>query len=237
MKKNLFILFWLSACYYSLTAQKQYELAGEWKTASISQVKENGERISFPGFELSNWQPAIVPGTVLTTQLANGQIPDPFIGMNNKRIPDIYDTGRDYYTYWFVKEFSETAAAGEQVWLHLRGVNYSSDVYLNVHKLNRQLHKGMFLRQQYNITKLLRKDGKNRLAVLVFPPDEPGNPNGGQGGDGTIAKNVGHQYVAGWDWIQPIRDRNTGIWDKVFIERTGTVNLQNPHIVTLVPGK
>ncbi|GAB2666397.1 hypothetical protein GCM10027036_19960 [Flavihumibacter cheonanensis] len=237
MKKNLFILFWLSACCYSLTAQKKYELTGEWKAASITQVKENGQHISAPGFELSNWQPAIVPGTVLTTQLANGQIPDPFIGMNNKRIPDIYETGRDYYTYWFVREFSETAAAGEQVWLHLRGVNYSSDVYLNGHKLNRQLHKGMFLRQQYNITKLLRKDGKNRLAVIVFPPDEPGNPNGGQGGDGTIAKNVGHQYVAGWDWIQPIRDRNTGIWDKVFIEKTGSVNLQNPHVVTLVPGK
>jgi hypothetical protein len=42
--------------------------------------------------------------------------------------------------------------------------------------------------------------------------------------------------VAGWDWIQPIRDRNTGIWDKVTIERTGPVRIQNPHIVTDVPG-
>lgn len=237
MIKFLISVFAFAVSCYSLKAQKLYELAGEWKAASISQVKESGERISSQGFEISNWQHAIVPGTVLTTQLANRQIPDPFFGMNNKLIPDIYDTGRDHYTYWFVREFSETAAAGEQVWLYLRGVNYSANVYLNGHKLNSQLHKGMFLRQQYNITKLLRKDGKNRLAVIVFPPDEPGNPNGGQGGDGTIAKNVGHQYVAGWDWIQPIRDRNTGIWDKVFIEKTGVVNLQNPHIVTLVPGK
>lgn len=62
MKKFLVSLFALASCSYSIKAQKQYELAGEWKTASISQVKENGERISFPGFELSNWQPAIVPG-------------------------------------------------------------------------------------------------------------------------------------------------------------------------------
>jgi hypothetical protein len=42
--------------------------------------------------------------------------------------------------------------------------------------------------------------------------------------------------VAGWDWIQPIRDRNTGIWDKVYIEQTGAVDVRNPHVVTLVPG-
>lgn len=64
-----------------------------------------------------------------------------------------------------------------------------------------------------------------------------GEPNGGQGGDGRIAKNLTHQYVAGWDWIQPIRDRNTGIWDKVYIEKTGNVKLRNSHIVTEVPGK
>jgi mannosylglycoprotein endo-beta-mannosidase len=76
----------------------------------------------------------------------------------------------------------------------------------------------------------------NRLAVLVYPPDPVGNPNGGQGGDGEIARNVSHQYVAGWDWIQPIADRNTGIWDKVTIERTGSVRIIDPHIVTEVPG-
>ena len=78
----------------------------------------------------------------------------------------------------------------------------------------------MFLRQEYNISSLLSKDGKNRLAVIVYPPDPVGNPNGGQGGDGEIARNVTHQYVAGWDWIQPIRDRNTGIWDQVTIKKT-----------------
>ncbi|HEY6902544.1 MAG TPA: glycoside hydrolase family 2 TIM barrel-domain containing protein, partial [Puia sp.] len=64
-----------------------------------------------------------------------------------------------------------------------------------------------------------------------------GNPNGGQGGDGEIARNVSHQYVAGWDWIQPIRDRNTGIWDKVTLEHTGYVRVKNPHIITEVPGR
>ncbi|MVM29088.1 glycosyl hydrolase [Spirosoma sp. HMF4905] len=218
-------------------AQRQYELNTGWQCSPITKTKDAGLAISVPTYSLSSWLPAVVPGTVLTTMLANKQVPDPFYGMNNNKIPDIYTTGRDYYTYWFAKDFQEVPKAGEQVWLNFRGINYSCDVFLNGQQVNKRPFVGMFLRQSFNITSLLRKDGKNRLAVIVHPPDPVGNPNGGQGGDGTIAKNVAHQYVAGWDWIQPIRDRNTGIWDKVTIEKTGTVNLKNPHVVTIVPGK
>ncbi|MBS7564865.1 glycosyl hydrolase [Mucilaginibacter sp. Bleaf8] len=218
-------------------AQTKVELNAGWKCASISDIKANGETISSPAYSLSNWQPAVVPGTVLTTLLANHKVPDPFYGMNNQRIKDIYFTGRDYYTYWFVDDFKSPQAGNDgQVYLNFRGVNYSCNIYLNGHKLNAQTHQGMFLRQSYNITSLLNKNGNNRLAVIVYPPDPVGNPNGGQGGDGRIAKNVGIQYTAGWDWIQPMRDRNTGIWDKVTIETTGSVNILNPHVVTQVPG-
>ncbi|MGN6194815.1 MAG: glycoside hydrolase family 2 protein [Ginsengibacter sp.] len=233
-------LFFLASCFFIIYAQGQqkYEINSGWKCISIKDVNTNGEKISQASFSLKGFLPATVPGTVLTTMLNNKMIPDPFYGMNNEKIPDIYNTGRDYYTYWFVKNFTEKISnAEEQVWLHFRGINYSCDVFLNGHRLNDKRFYGMFLRQQYNITKWLAKDGKNRLAVIVYPPDPVGNPNGGQGGDGTIAKNVSHQYVAGWDWIQPVRDRNTGIWDKVTIEKTGPVNVQNPHVITLVPGK
>lgn len=180
--------------------------------------------------------PAVVPGTVLTTLLANKLIPDPFYGMNNQKIPDIYNTGADYYTYWFVKDFTERPAKDEQVWLQMRGVNDGSDIYLNGHKLNQRAEKSTFLRLQYNITPYLAKDDRNRLAVIVYPPDPPGNPNGGQGGDGMIAHNITSQFTAGWDWIQPMRDRNTGIWDKVFVKKTKQVKLEDTHVVTLVPG-
>ena len=222
---------------FNLHAQ-QYELNKGWQCINIKKIKAKGEEISQPSYRLKGFMNATVPGTVLTTLLDNKMIPDPFYGMNNEKIPDIYNTGSDYYTYWFVKDFNEKINKdGEQVWLHFRGINYSCDIFLNGHKLNEKKFYGMFLRQQYNITRWLAKDGKNRLAVIVYPPDPVGNPNGGQGGDGTIAKNVSHQYVAGWDWIQPIRDRNTGIWDKVTIEKTGAINIQNVHVITLVPGK
>lgn len=218
-------------------AQSQYELNTGWKCKPAGEVAAESSKISSPGYNTSDWMPATVPGTVLTTLLNNHKVPDPFFGMNNKYIKDIYYTGRDYYTYWFIKDFEQHAPGGDnQVYLNLRGVNYSCEVYLNGKKLNSKTHYGMFLRQCYNITSLLKKTGHNRLAILVFPPNPVGNPNGGQGGDGTIARNVGLQYTAGWDWIQPVRDRNTGIWDKVTIETTGSVNISNPHIVTLVSG-
>ncbi|MXV51870.1 glycosyl hydrolase [Pedobacter sp. HMF7647] len=221
----------------NIRAQTSYELNAGWKCAPVSEVTANGFNISSQSFKINSWIPATVPGTVLTTLLNNSKVPDPFYGMNNNLIKDIYQTGRDYYTYWFVKDFTEKITVpGQQVYLNFRGVNYSCEIYLNGKKVNKQTHKGMFLRQSYNITSLLNKAGQNRLAVLVYPPDPVGNPNGGQGGDGRIAKGVGLQYTAGWDWIQPMRDRNTGIWDQVTIEKTGSINLINPHVVTIVPG-
>jgi mannosylglycoprotein endo-beta-mannosidase len=214
------------------------ELSSGWVCMNVHGVSSGGEELSKPSYPLSGWLPATVPGTVLTTLLNNRLIPDPLYGMNNRRIPDIYETGRDTYTYWFVNDFRKDAPSGNrQVWLCFRGINYGSDVYLNGHRMNGATQYGMFLRQDYNVTSCLSRDGNNRLAVLVYPPDPAGNPNGGQGGDGTIGRNVTSQYAAGWDWIQPVHDRNTGIWDKVTIEESNIVRITNPHVVTLVPGK
>lgn len=235
--KAVLLAVLLFPAFYNGYTQRLQELSGEWRCAPVREVKEAGSVLSVSSYDISKWLTAVVPGTVLTTQLLHGKVPDPFYGMNNKFIPDIYVTGRDYYTYWFIRNLEqESPRNGQQVWIQFRGVNYGCDVYFNGHKLNQETHKGMFLRQEYNITSLMRKDGHNRLAVIVYPPDEPGNANGGQGGDGVIAKNVAHQYVAGWDWIQPVRDRNTGIWDKVFIKTTGAAQIRNPHIITRVPG-
>ncbi|CAN5588236.1 beta galactosidase jelly roll domain-containing protein [soil metagenome] len=234
--KQCWILLLFVFCLTGLSAQ-EIELNSGWCCANIKEVTVAGEALSQPSYKVSNWMPATVPGTVLTTLLNNKLVADPFYGMNNLHIPDIYNTGKDYYTYWFVNDFKATALNNEQVWLQLRGINYKCEVFVNGKKINQQIFEGMHLRQQYNITAQLAGNGKNRLAVIVYPPDVVGNPNGGQGGDGTIARGLTTQYTAGWDWIQPIRDRNTGIWDKVIIEKTTAINLQNPHVVIIVPGK
>ncbi len=231
------VFFFLILILHYGYSQSSYDLDYGWRCKNINEVGSDGEAISNTSFSTESWLAATVPGTVLTTLLNNKKIPDPFYGMNNELIPDIYDTGNEHYTYWFINDFKEDyPTQDEQVWLHFRGINYSCEVFLNGRKLNSSIHEGMFLRQSYNITKHLARNGENRIAVIVYPPDPPGNPNGGQGGDGIIGRHVSHQYVAGWDWIQPVRDRNTGIWDKVSVEKTRSINIRNPHVVTIVPG-
>jgi hypothetical protein len=208
-----------------------------WVCKSAREVTVTGEALSISSFPLSGWIPATVPGTVLATLVNNGLAPDPFYGMNNEKIPDIFHAGPELYTYWFVKDLRmAVTGTGKQAWLRFRGVNYSCDIFLNGRRVNTRTHTGMFLRQSYNVTSLLSPDGINRLAVIVRPAGTPGDPNGGQGGDGTIGRNVASQYTAGWDWIQPVRDRNTGIWDIVTLEETGAIRLNDPHIVSSVPG-
>ena len=46
-----------------------------------------------------------------------------------------------------------------------------------------------------------------------------------------IASNVTAQFSAGWDWMQPVRDRNAGIWDSVHLSFTGLATLQDVHVI------
>jgi len=235
MRKLLFftVLLFLTFPLLSQTT----ELNHGWKAIKASEIKVDGSTLTKELPDFSNWMDAVVPGTVLTTLMKNNKVPDPFFGMNNEQIPDISTAGREYYTYWFFTKFSTLGISEDkQVWLNFRGINYAASIYLNGNCINTDKHEGMFLRAKYNITRLLNKEGDNMLAVLVEPPYNPGVPNGGQGGDGTIGKDVTMQFTPGWDWIQPVRDRNTGIWDKVTVEVTGPVDLSNTYAKVRVPG-
>ena len=249
MKTRKYI-YWLLAllCYLPAFTQSPVKIqrleAGEktclhegWFARKASEIGEDGNRLTGQPFEATGWMKAKVPGTVLTTLLENKLYPAPEFGLNNQLIPDIFHVGRAFYTYWFACPFTmEALLPGQHAWLNFRGINYKAEIYLNGKRINTVTHEGMFLRQSYDITSYLKENGTNVLAVLVFPPDHVGNPNGGQGGDGQIARNCTMQYTPGWDWIQPVRDRNTGIWDEVSIAVIKDVRVQHPYVVTKVPG-
>ncbi|CAI0551282.1 unnamed protein product [Linum tenue] len=207
-----------------------------WIAARSTEVKLTGIQLTTTNppsvGPKSPWMEAVVPGSVLATLVKNKVVPDPFYGLENEAILDIADSGRDYYTYWFFTTFDCKLSANQFLDLNFRGVNYSAEVYLNGHQ--KLLPKGMFRRHSLDVTSILNSEGSNLLAVLVHPPDHPGKipPEGGQGGDHEIGKDVTTQYVEGWDWICPIRDRNTGIWDEVSILVTGPVKIIDPHLVS-----
>ena len=88
-----------------------------WKAKRALEVPVDGTVISTHEFDLYDWMEAVVPGTVLTTLLHNKKVPDPFFGMNNELIPDIYETGPEYYTFWFLNRFSVPELKEDvQVW-------------------------------------------------------------------------------------------------------------------------
>lgn len=246
------VFLWIGICLFGvafpISAQEvesiELPMPGEkvllnsgWLARRANEVNVDGNVLSSSGWSGDGWIPAKVPGTVLTTLLENKYFPAPEYSLNNNLIPDIYTVGADFYTYWFVKPFEcPSDWSGKNVWLNFRGINYRADIFLNGKRMNRVTHEGMFLRKSFNITDYLRNDTLNILAIIVYPPTYPGNPNGGQGGDGMIARNNTMQYTPGWDWIQPVRDRNTGIWDEVSITSTGDVKVCHPYVVTKVPG-
>lgn len=216
-----------------------------WRMIRRSETTSGGE-ISKTGFDAGKWSRAIVPGTVLNSLVANGVYPEPYFGLNNARekklIPDISETGGDFYTYWFRTEFATPDEfKGRQVWLEFEGVNQKAEIWLNGGKLGELA--GMFQRGVFNATKLLAPDGKNALAVLVHPIQFPGgfkqkekevraageNKNGG---DGEIGRNTTMLMATGWDFTftDGIRDRNTGIWKNVKVYATGPVDLRHPFV-------
>ncbi|KAG6588476.1 Mannosylglycoprotein endo-beta-mannosidase, partial [Cucurbita argyrosperma subsp. sororia] len=215
---------------------KKSKLNSGWLAARSTEVELSGAQLTTthpPSIGPSSpWMEAAVPGTVLGTLVKNKVVPDPFYGLQNETIIDIADSGREYYTFWFFTTFQCKLSESQHLDLNFRAINYTAEVYINGHQ--KVLPKGMFRRHSLDVSDVMRPDGTNLLAVLVHPPDHPGRipAQGGQGGDHEIGKDVAAQYVEGWDWMAPIRDRNTGIWDEVSISRTGPVKIIDPHLVS-----
>jgi len=144
--RYFFILIFSVLITGNLFAQKQEIILNKnWKAKRAGELTVDGTVISKPDFQLYDWMDAVVPGTVLTTLLHNGKVPDPFFGMNNELIPDIYETGPEYYTFWFQNEFEmPELKSGQQVWLKFRGINYRANIFLNGKRVNIDTHEGMF---------------------------------------------------------------------------------------------
>lgn len=222
-----------------------------WNMCSIKIAGTNGAEISAVGFTNSGWTPAIVPGTVLNSLVANGTYPEPYFGLNNaheqKLIPDISEVGREFYTYWFRTEFLlPNSFRGRQAWLQFDGINYRAEVWLNGQRLGELA--GMFQRGIFNATAAAHCGATNALAVLIRPVDHPGSfrqksktiraaGENKNGGDGEIGRDTTMLMTVGWDFTftDGIRDRNTGIWRDVKIFATGPVGLRNASVEARLP--
>jgi hypothetical protein len=215
-------------------ANDDWVLTGGWKLAAAPKVSATPESISMPGFNTSDWLAATVPGTVLTTMIARGIYPDPDYGLNNLDIPESLNQQK----YWYRAEFkSPHTIRDSHVSLVLNGINYQAEVWLNGQHLGSMT--GAFIRGVFDVSQVLRADGHNALAILVSPAPHPGIPNVqsvafGAGLNGGAMAIDGPTFMAteGWDWVPPMHDRDTGLWQNVHLVATGPVAIQDPQVIT-----
>lgn len=209
---------------------------GAWRVQRDSLISHPPESLAKTGFDDKEWLVATVPGTVLTSYLNVGAIPDPDFGDNQLYISDSYF----YSDFWYRKEFVAPAVSTKQsAWLNVDGINWKADVYLNGKKLGRI--EGGFMRGRFDVTGKLLPGKLNTLAVRVEKNATPGSckqktfENVGKNGGALGADNPTYHASIGWDWIPTIRGRNTGIWGDVYLSITGAVTVEDPFVSTKLP--
>jgi Exo-beta-D-glucosaminidase Ig-fold domain/Glycosyl hydrolases family 2/F5/8 type C domain/Glycosyl hydrolases family 2, sugar binding domain len=211
-------------------------VGGAWKLQRSSLVNDGGESLSKIGFQDSEWIVATVPGTVLTSYLNIGAIPDPNFGENQLHVSDSFF----YSDFWYRTEFTAPAVSSKQTaWLNFDGINWKAEIYLNGEKLGRI--EGGFMRGRFDVTGKLIPGKVNALAVRIEKNATPGSAkqktfaSAGKNGGAPGADNPTYHASIGWDWISTIRGRNTGIWGDVSLTLTGAVTIEDPFLSTSLP--
>ena len=169
-----------------------------------------------------------MPTTVVSALVADGTFPDPYYGMNLRKIPGTtYTIGTNFSNvempadspfavpWWYRTEFTlPPEAAGQTLWLHLDGVNFRFDAWLNGKKIaDAAKTAGAYRVHVIDVTGVARP-GANALAVLVSAPTP---------GDLAIT------FV---DWNPMPPDKLMGLYRPVSLTATGPVALRHPQVVT-----
>ncbi|MFD4669216.1 discoidin domain-containing protein [Lentzea sp. NPDC058450] len=193
----------------------------------------DGTALAKPGVDTSRWLDATVPGTVLTSLVDQGHLPDPVSAMHNMKIPEALSR----HSWWYRRAFDlPKNLRGRKVWLELDGVMQHAEIWLNGTRIGDVTNP--FVRGAFDITAAL-EPGEQVLALRLNPMRHPGSPTD-KGSDGGAFPNSGQLYldsptylcISGWDWMPAVRDRGTGIWDHLRLRATGTATLGDPRVVT-----
>lgn len=245
----------------SAATGRSVQLRENWRLKSSYLMKEGGEAISKLGFAAAGWHPTHVPSTVLRALSANGVYPDVRVGMNSFRIPDASDEFNRKHDlakyshlprqrnpwidpYWYRTEFTlPDTVRGKRVWLNFDGIHYRADVWVNGRQVaDGQQVVGSFSRYRLDVTQQVRFDQKNCLAVKMHQMDHPGTPDTQLslfGKDRQYRKegmkDVGLAMFIGYDCMPTVPDRNMGLWQRVYLDFTGPVDIRHPRVVARLP--
>jgi beta-mannosidase len=222
-----------------MNEQPSLLLNSQWQLTDAARCSASGEIISSPDYQPSDWKKATVPGTVLTSLVNEGVYPEPLYGENNR--PDKIPESLSRANYWYRTQIVVPQNfARRRVWLNFDGINYIADVWVNGQKVG--TIRGAFSRGSFDVTDWVRPGETAALAVKIYPPPNPGTHAektqlAGTGPNGGILAADGPTFLCsiGWDWIPTIRDRNIGIWQKVWLGTTGPGVIADPLVTSDLP--
>jgi exo-1,4-beta-D-glucosaminidase len=195
---------------------------------SSEKIAEKGAALSAPGYKPADWYRASVPSTVLAALVADGVYQDPYFGMNLRSIPGTsYPIGQNFsnlpmppdspfrVSWWYRTEFKLPADyQGKTLWLHLDGINFRANVWLNGHQIaTSDQIAGAYRIFELDVTAAAKPGGTNALAVEVFPPQ----PN-----------DLAITFV---DWNPLPADKLMGLYRDVYITASGPAALRWPHVI------
>jgi len=218
-------------------------LSSGWELQDSTKVPQTGSGagaiLSALTYKPRDWYPAVVPGTVLTTLVKNGVYPEPLYGENNR--PDRIPESLNKTTWWYRTVATVPSSyRGRNIWLNLDGINFSAEVWVNKTYLGTM--RGAFKRGIFDISDYVKPGEKAAIAVLIKPQPHPGDPHEHTIADGMVTNGGitaldGPTFLStiGWDWLPGIRDRDSGIWAKVFLSASGPVVVKDPLITTALP--
>jgi exo-1,4-beta-D-glucosaminidase len=187
----------------------------------------DGEILSSPLYRPLGWIPTTVPNTIVAAQVAAGLIKDPYYGMNLRNLPGMdyplgsmfsnlamLDTSPYKCGWWYRSQFRLPASfANHSVALHLEGVNYRADVWLNGKLIaGKNDIAGTWRVFDLNLSSGLFYFGENVLAIEVFPP---------------TPDDLAITWV---DWAPSPPDKNTGLFRDVYLTSSGPVELRFPYV-------
>ena len=179
------------------------------------------------------WIQATVPGTVLTSYMNIGAVPDNRYDDNMRQISESFFNS----DFWYRTTINHQPSANknQHTYLNFDGINWKADILLNGEKIGRI--DGAFIRSRIDVTKKL-KTGANKLEVHVIKNAHFGvvkqknlqntDLNGGELG----ADNPTFHASIGWDWITNTPGREIGIWNDVYLTHDNGVSVSDPLVTS-----
>ncbi len=212
-------------------AQERRALRAGWFIQSSAKAGTDGAKISSAAYKATGWFRATVPSTVVGTLVEDGVYKNPFFAMNLRQLPGMtYKIGANFVhtamdpsspyavPWWYRTSFRVPAAVrGRRLTLHFDGINYRANIWLNGRRLADSTQiAGTYRRYELDITDALKHAGANVLAVEIFAP---------------TPADLQTTWV---DWSPSPPDKDMGIWQPVWLVRSGDVVIRYPQVISRV---